>query len=86
MSEISFDILSELIVPALKTDKCSSVDVHIYPCYEYNSDESLVYARLFRAAHDLASLAWLATKPEEQDRFSGVHIFQCFFFLSCLTF
>ena len=42
MSEISIDILSELIVSALKTDKCSSVesnDVHNYPGYEYDSGQ-----------------------------------------------
>ena len=40
MSEISIDILSELIVSALKTDNVAqskSNDVHNYPGYEYDS-------------------------------------------------
>ena len=37
---MSIDIFSELIVSALKTDKCSSVEIkrlHNNPAYEYDS-------------------------------------------------
>ena len=87
MSEISNDILSELIVSALRTDKCSSVEIKRRTQLPWLRirwvAESLLFVRLFRAAHDLTSwLACLATKPEDQDQYSVAHIFfSVFFFL-----
>ena len=54
MSEISIDILTELLVSVPKTDKCSSVEI-ITLVTNTRVVESLLFVRLFRAAHNLTS-------------------------------
>ena len=58
MSEISNDILPELMVSALKTDKCSSVEIKRRTQLLVANTivaEFLLFVRLFRAARDLTS-------------------------------
>ena len=52
MSEISIDLLSELLFSVPKTDKCNSGEIKRRTQYT-NVAESLLFGRLFKAAHDL---------------------------------
>ena len=67
MSEISIDILSELIVSARKTDKGNSVETTYTITLVTNKivAEFLLFVRLFRAAHDLTSWPMVSVSDYE---------------------